>query len=218
MLTEFHGEPVAGGTYPAEIWRAFVQSTKDSGSTFDSPPYIGGTSAWVVERGGAWRLDNGYCKGARLLVYLSGKAPEDQADCKPNEVAVPLVVGMTKGGAIDRLGAQPLSSKVVYKPARPGTYPGLVVDQFPRRGGLSANDEVTIVVTKARSGVLPNFVGSTFADAKQAAERMRLDLHVKTAPGRRGIVLRQGPRPGVATASGMSVSLVVGDGSRTANT
>ena len=24
METEYHGEPVAGGTYPAEIWRDFI--------------------------------------------------------------------------------------------------------------------------------------------------------------------------------------------------
>jgi len=217
MLTEYHGEPVAGGTFPAEIWHAFVQTTRDSGSSFDSPGYLGGSSAWVVERNGRWLLDNGYCKGARLLVYFSGEAPEHQADCKPNEVSVPLVVGMTKEGAIDRLGAQPLAAAVVYKPAKPGTFPGVVVDQFPRHGGLSANDDVTIVVAKARSGVVPNFVGSTFADAARTAESMKLDLRAHTVPGRRGIVLRQGPRPGVAAAPGMDVSLLVGDGSRTSS-
>jgi len=215
MLTEFHGGPVAGGTLPAEIWHEFVKSTRDSGSSFDLPPYLGGSSTWVVRRAGNWRLDNGYCKGAQLIVYFSGKAPDKEADCKPNEVSVPLVLGMTAGGAADRLAAQPLGANVVYKPAKPGTVPGLVVDQFPRRGGLSAHDVVTIVVSKARDGVLPNFVGSSLDAASTVAHRMQLRLTATTGRGRSGIVLRQSPKPGVAAAPGLAVTLVVGDGSRT---
>jgi penicillin-binding protein 1A len=215
MLTEFQGQPVVGGSLPAEIWHEFVKGTKDSGSSFDQPPYLSGTPTWVVRRGGNWMLDNGYCKGAQQLVYFSGEAPQKRADCKPNEVAVPLVVGMTPGGAADRLALQPLGTSIVYKPAKPGAFPGVVVDQFPRRGGLSAHDDVTIVVSKARYGVLPNFVGSSLSDAGRAAKELGLDLKARTAPGRSGIVLRQSPKSGVAVAPGFGVRLVVGDGSRT---
>ena len=66
----------------------------------------------MVKRGGAWTRDNGYCRDARLLVYFSGKGPEKEADCKPNEVSVPLVIGMTADGAMARLAEQPLGAKV----------------------------------------------------------------------------------------------------------
>jgi beta-lactam-binding protein with PASTA domain len=89
-----------------------------------------------------------------------------------------------------------------------------VVDQDPRRGGLSAHDEVTVVVTKARFGLLPNFVGSSLADAQREARRLKVTLVAKTSPGREGTVLRQVPKPGVAIAPGLRVRLVVGDGSR----
>ena len=65
---------------------------------------------------------------------------------------MPLVVGMTEAGAEATLAAQPLEAKVVYRPAKAGTLPGLVVDQDPRRGGLSAHDEVTVFVAKAQYG------------------------------------------------------------------
>jgi penicillin-binding protein 1A len=216
MLTEFHGQPVAGGTLPAEIWRAFVTKADhpDDPAAFDLPPYLGGSSTWVVKRGGTWRLDNGYCRESKLLVYFSGRAPDEEADCKPNEVSVPLVVGMTTDGAAARLGEQPLAARVVYKPARTGAVPGLVVDQFPRGGGLSAGDEVTLVVSKARDGVLPNFVGSSIEDVGQELKRLRLKARAETAPGHSGVVLRQSPRAGVAVAPGLTVRLVVGDGSR----
>jgi hypothetical protein len=216
MLYEFGGEPVTGGTLPALIWKEFVASVEESEDqvSFESPPYLGAEPTWVVERGGAWKLDNGYCRGSRLLVYFSGEAPSDTADCKPNEVAVPLVVGMTADAAVARLEAQPLGAELVYKPAKPGKLPGIVVDQDPRGGGLSANDTVLVVVSKARYGLLPNFVGSSLEDVNRELERLELRATALTAPGARGTVLRQSPRPGVAVAPGFKVRLVVGEGSR----
>ena len=216
MLTEFEGEPVAGGTLPALIWKSFMEKVeRDETDSFDSPPYLGGVPTWVVRRDGSWQLDNGYCRGSRLVAYFSGEAPDDEADCKPNEVEVPLVVGMTAEGAKARLAEQPLSASVVYAPAKPGKLPGIVVGQDPRAGGLSANDDVTIWVSKARYGALPNFVGSSLRDVQSEGGRIKVRLAARTAPGRAGTVLRQTPAPGVAIAPGLRVKLVVGDGSRT---
>jgi membrane peptidoglycan carboxypeptidase len=214
MLTEFNGEPVAGGTLPAMIWKAFVEKTRDDGHSFDSPPYLGGSSTWVVQRDGHWQLDNGYCRGSRVIAYFSGDAPDKEADCKPNEVSVPRVVGMTKAGAEATLEGQPLDANVVYAPAKRGRLPGVVVSQDPRSGGLSAHDSVTIWVSKAEFGMLPNFVGSSVVDVQREAARLKVKLQAKTAPGRAGTVLKQRPDPGVAVGRGMRVTVVVGDGSR----
>jgi membrane peptidoglycan carboxypeptidase len=216
MTTEFGGDPVTGGTLPAQIWKRFVETVEeDADASFDAPPYLGGVSTWVVKRGGAWTRDNGYCRDARLLVYFSGKGPEKEAECKPNEVAVPLVIGMTADGAMARLAEQPLGARVAYAPAKAGTLPGIVVGQDPRDGGLSANDTVTIWISKARHGVLPNFVGSSLEDVQRETDRLKLRANVVTGPGREGTILQQFPRPGVAVAPGLRVKLVVGDGSRT---
>jgi len=216
MLTEYNGEPVAGGTLPALIWKAFMEKTdEDDSRSFTSPPYLGGASTWVVRRDGQWELDNGYCRGSRLVAYFSGEAPDKEADCKPNEVSVPLVVGMTKAGAEATLRAKPLEAQIAYAPAKAGKVPGLVVSQDPRSGGLSAGDSVTIWVSKAEFGMLPNFVGSGIDDVQREAARLKVRVKAKTAPGRQGAVLRQSPKPGVAVARGMRVTLVVGDGSRT---
>ena len=215
MLTEFNGDAVAGGTLPALIWKEFVEKVpEDEDRFFEAPPYLGGVNQWVVRREGEWQLDNGYCRGARLVAYFSGEGPDSEADCKPNEVSVPLVVGMTEAGAEAELASQPLEAKVVYRPAKAGALPGLVVDQEPRRGGLSAHDEVTVVVAKAQHGLLPNFVGSSLADAQREAKRLKIRLVAHTSRGREGTVLRQVPQPGVAVAPRMRVRLVVGDGSR----
>ena len=138
MRTEFGGEPVTGGTLPALIWKEFVsryeKTNRDSADevSFDSAPYLGAVPMWVVKRGGNWRRDNQYCRGSKLIVFFSGRGPEDAADCKPNEVSVPTVVGMREASAVATLAAQPLGAKLVYKPARAGKTPGTVLDQMPR--------------------------------------------------------------------------------------
>ncbi len=220
MRTEFQGEPVTGGTLPALIWKEFVtryqrdrekQETAEDVS-FESGPYLGAVPMWVVRRNSGWLRDNQYCRGAKLMVFFSARGPEDVADCKPNEVDVPIVIGLREASAVARLAAQPLGAEVVYKPARAGKSPGIVLDQRPRSGGLSANDDVMLVVSKARHGLLPNFVGSSLEDVGRELERMKLNGQVVTEDGAAGTVLEQRPAPGVTIAPGMTVRLVVGDG------
>jgi penicillin-binding protein 1A len=216
MLTEFGGEPVTGGTLPAQIWKRFVESVeKDdaSGSSFPAPPYLGSSGNWVVRRDGTWQLDNGYCHETRLLAYFSGHAPSRTADCKPNEVSIPLVVGMSADEAVAQLAAQPLDADIAYVPAKIGQAPGLVVNQDPRRGGLSANDSVQLWVSKAQHGQLPNFIGSSVADVNRELRRLKLRVQAVGARGPSGTILRQRPRAGVAVKPGLTVRLVVGDGS-----
>jgi beta-lactam-binding protein with PASTA domain len=63
--------------------------------------------------------------------------------------------------------------------------------------------------------VLPNLVGSGIEDVGRELKRLRLKVRAETAPGRRGVILEQRPKPGVAVAPGLTVRVVVGDGSRT---
>ena len=188
MLTEFNGERGRGrdasGADLEGVRREGPGGRGPSSSTLR--PTSAGSNQWVVRREGEWQLDNGYCRGARLVAYFSGEGPDSEADCKPNEVSVPLVVGMTEAGAEAELASQPLEAKVVYRPAKAGALPGLVVDQDPRRGGLSAHDEVTVVVAKAQHGLLPNFVGSSLADAQREAKRLKIRLVAHTSRGREG--------------------------------
>jgi len=64
---------------------------------------------------------------------------------------------------------------------------------------------------------VPNFVGSTLADVSKEVRRLKLRPHITSSPGPSGTVLAQLPEPGVAAAPGLTVSLVVGDGSRMKN-
>jgi membrane peptidoglycan carboxypeptidase len=215
MLTEYHGQAVAGGTFPADIWRVFTQlalvgTTPES---FPSYSYPYSTTKRVVWRDGVLRLDNGRCRATELVSYFVGRGPSRTADCKPNEVDVPRVVGMSLARAKIRLDAQPLTANVVYKPARAKQRVDLVVDQFPRKGRLSSYDTVTLVFAKPLHGLVPKVIGLSLQAARQRLRGRGLVPVVEHfASGRPGRVLAQMPVGGVAAAPRMKVRLVVGHG------
>ncbi|HKT45793.1 MAG TPA: PBP1A family penicillin-binding protein [Gaiellaceae bacterium] len=210
MLTEFHGGPVVGGSFPAEIWKAFMQpaltAMNAQPKSFPSPPYMGTDVRRVTYRDGRIELDDGLCKTTSLIVYFTGRAPSRTADCKRNEVDVPNVVGWTVASAETRLQAQPLTTQLVYKPASAGQRIGIVLKQFPAGGTLSSFDKVTLVLAKPLHGVVPHMIGLTVHAAQVRLRRLKL---VPMPTGTKGRVVAQTPKAGVAAAPGMKVTLVV---------
>ncbi|MBA3734155.1 MAG: PBP1A family penicillin-binding protein [Actinobacteria bacterium] len=215
MLTEYHGQAVAGGTFPAEIWRTFNRLALAGTTPQSFPPYAYEYSSAkrVVWRDGVLRLDNGHCRNTELVSYFSGRGPQRNADCKPNEVDVPRVVGMSLTRARLRLALQPLSANIVYKPARAKQRVDLVLDQFPRKGRLSSHDTVTLVLAKPLHGVVPKIVGMSLRDARRRLRGRGLVPAIEHfADGRSGRVLAQRPVAGVAAGPRMKIRLVVGHG------
>jgi penicillin-binding protein 1A len=214
MLTEFHGEPVAGGTFPAEIWRAFTRAalarTPPSSFSSYSVPYS--VTRRVVWRDGRLELDNGQCRETAEIAYFAGSGPKRTADCRPNEVEVPSVVGEPLAQAKERLAAQPLNANVVYKPARPRQRIDIVVDQFPRKGRASSFDTVTLVLAKPLHGVVPKVVGLTLAHARARLRAAGLDVRVPEDAAGDELVVKQYPRAGVAAAPHLRVSLALRGG------
>ena len=215
MLTEYHGQPVVGGTFPAEIWRTFTQLALAGTppESFPTSSYGYATSRRVVWRDGRLELDNGNCKETELVSYFSGRGPGRTADCKRNEVDVPRVIGMTLARARERLAGQPLTPSIVYKPARPKQRIDLVLDQFPRTGRASSYDKVTLVLAKPLHGVVPKLIGLTLDQARARLRARGLLATVdRSGRGRVGRVLAQKPAAGVAAAPRMTIRLVVGRG------
>ena len=212
METEFGGEPVAGGTLPALIWKAFMTRalTEEEPTSFESPPYTPTQALRVVFRDGQWRLDNGYCPGTRLISYFAGRAPATTATCYANEVSVPVVVGRSAESARVALESVPLAADVIYVPAEPRTRPGQVVKQRPRGGFLSANGSVRLWVSTAKDGLVPNLVGSSLPAARERSRRLKLDLRVRYGDGPSGTVLEQSLEPGIAVRPGLPLTLLVG--------
>jgi penicillin-binding protein 1A len=211
MLTEFHGKAVEGGTYPAEIWKAFMEQAipyrKYVPSTFPTASIPYASPATVIFRNNRIELDNGNCRGANTIDFFTGLAPSTVAPCKPNEVFVPHVSGETLSDAETRVDGQPLVPHVVYEPAAPGQRVGIVVRQKPSSGTLSAYDTVNLYVSRAEHGVLPKVVGMPVPRAR--ARLARLQVRVSLTGPVHGRVVAQSPRSGVASAPGMRVVLTV---------
>ncbi|HSP72176.1 MAG TPA: PBP1A family penicillin-binding protein, partial [Gaiellaceae bacterium] len=87
MTHDFHGGPVVGGTYPALIFKSFMEKAlpylKQQPEYFPSPQSAYESSRSVVLRDGKLQLDNGYCKNTTSLV-LYGSTTLPQARCKLN--------------------------------------------------------------------------------------------------------------------------------------
>ncbi|MDX6473895.1 MAG: penicillin-binding protein [Gaiellaceae bacterium] len=217
MLTEYHGTPVAGGTFPAQIWKTFTESALKTlhaaPETFATPPYLSVVTRSVTYRDGRTELDNGQCTDTTLVVYFTGHGPPKTASCRLNEVQVPNVVGLSVSSARARLAAQPLTAQLIYKPAVPGQRVGLVLRQFPKTGSLSSYDKVTLVLAKPLHGLVPSTVGMSLRAARATLFQRKLLPTVSFAAakskGKAGVVLSQSPRGGVAAAPGMKVRLVV---------
>jgi penicillin-binding protein 1A len=217
MLTEFDGEPVAGGTYPAQIWKTFMQSAlrylHAEPDSFPAPSVPYAAPQLVVFRDGRLQVDNGNCRAPKQVFFFSGEVPKRRAGCKPNEVEVPRLIGLRIGQARRRLTAQPLTPAVIYKPAAPRQRLNVVLGQIPARGRLSAYDKVTLVLAKPTHGVVPRLVGLPLERAQATLARRKLRFAVEeTERGRPGRVVFQVPRPGVAAAPGMLVTLAVKTG------
>jgi len=217
MLHEYHGKAVAGGTFPAEIWKRFTESAlkleQDAPETFPAPPLLFQSPRRVVYRNGQIQLDNGLCRSTSEIVYFGRSGPARTANCKKNEVEVPRVVGMTLDAAKARLALQPLTPSLVYKPAAPRQRVDIVIAQYPASGTLSSFDKVTLVMAKPLHGVVPKVVGLDLRAARARLRKAGLGLRVGgLVDGKQGRVLAQAPRPGVAAAPGMPVVLQIGRG------
>ncbi|MBV8065247.1 MAG: PBP1A family penicillin-binding protein [Actinobacteria bacterium] len=210
MLTEFHGGPVVGGSFPALIWKSFMQpalqAMNAAPKSFAPPPYFSVETKRVTYRDGRIELDNGLCKTTSLIVYFTGRGPARTADCKRNEVDVPNVVGWKVDSARTRLASQPLLAQVVYKPAAAGQRIGVVLKQFPAGGTLSSFQKVTLVLAKPLHGTVPRTVGLSLRAARVRLAKLKLVPQVSGTAGR---VVAQKPAAGVAAAPGMKVQLVL---------
>ena len=149
MLTEFHGESVTGGTFPAEIFKTFAEQAlpylgKRAGDV-DLPPSDWVAPLAVVQRDGLLQRDNGNCRNAYHVLYFGGAGPKRTANCKPNEVEIPSLVGRRRSRPRRALAAQPLGSVVSTSPPQPRRAARTSSSTRSRASGrASAYDEVKL--------------------------------------------------------------------------
>ena len=179
-------QPVEGGTYPALIWKAFMEKAlaylattrlqQRASTPFPTASVPYSTPATVVYDYSRSRLelDNGNCRGALPIDFFGGMAPTAVATCKPNEVDVPDVRGETLDdgeGAPARPAAPP---GVVYEPAKPGERLGVVVGQIPQRGHAVGVPQVRLCSRGPCTASSHELIGLSVANARARLARVKL--------------------------------------------
>ena len=158
MLTEYHGKPVVGGTYPALIWKAFMEKAlavpqarrrRRSRRRVD-PLRVAGDASLFRDR--KLELDNGNCRGATIVQFFTGAGADDDRGLQAERGRrARTSIGVTLDDRRRRTcSASRCCPRCVYKPAQPGQRLGVVIGQIPRSGTLSAYDKVKLVVATGR--------------------------------------------------------------------
>jgi membrane peptidoglycan carboxypeptidase len=164
---------VLGGTWPAQIWHAFmVNATRNLPVQDFAKPDVNFVSVRVdVTRNclpNQWTLP----KDIETVQFIAGTEPKKV--CKeptgPQLVTVPSVVGLSKSGATSTLQSYGFKVGVKEKNA-PSAAPGTVLSQSPSAGTSAyQGSTVTITVASGRSpppstATVPNVVGKSRGDA-----------------------------------------------------
>ncbi len=166
MKTEYHGEPVAGGTFPGgdleyvhgEGALPYLPHRSRSRSRRPTSPY--GSPREVVFRDGLTPARQRQLPLRAEPALLRPAGAEQTANCKPNEVDVPDLIGQNRWRPLARGSSGSRSRRrSSTRSAKPGRAPNIVLGQKPSKGRLSAYDHVTLVVAKPMHGVVPQLVG-----------------------------------------------------------
>jgi penicillin-binding protein 1A len=182
-MLSVHGRKVTGGSFPAEIWAAFMKQAlaKTPKRDFDRPPGL--TTAKICLESG--QLASEFCTQTASGLFLADHLPKKcEIHTQPTEIEVPNLAGMAKEEALALLKKLMLLFKVVERPS--STVPvGIVFDQSPKAGSVGTTQTVvTIVVSKGPEPNQPPQPSFTIAPANpRAGEAVTFDASGSTDDG-----------------------------------
>jgi len=215
--------PVYGGTWPAQIWRAFMVN-----ATHNLPvkPFPTSNVRFVTLRIDVTQgcLANPYTPPQNIdyQTFIAGTEPQLKVCKQPTSyqlLPVPSVIGLREAPAIDLLRSAGFGARVVYEPSdqRAGT----VIAQDPAAGQQAIQTStVTITVSqKVSTAIVPNVLGMT-QEAAQAVlrdagfeasvqEQQQCDPADPACVYQKGIVWAQSPSAGTKLPVGSTVTIIV---------
>jgi membrane peptidoglycan carboxypeptidase len=203
MLTEDHGKPVFGGTYPAAIWKTFMTSALAGQPWLDWPaPSPPAAEPVLIDSKTGLRATSG-CRRAHELVLELDKIPSRYSSCSGEYVTMPDVIGSRLGGklgALDRVHQAGLTVRARYMPAANGAVPGTVMYSDPGAAEpAEIGPAVTLIVAKrVVEVVLPDVRGinSTTALSELRTAGFKVRVRPTDQPGPPGRVIGESPEPG----------------------
>ncbi len=194
MLSQFHGEPVFGGTYPALLWKTFTQAALNGSKVrnWPGPTTISGEEVMIDTATGKRAGPN--CPRARALVMAYAKIPTQFSSCAGTVIPTPEVTDLNARQAqldLDRAGLLP-QIRTAVPPA--GEAAGKVFAQNPEPGEpIELGTRVYVSVAKAVTWVtIPKLigydvVGGALGPARRGLQGAR-DARLLRQAGRAGLL------------------------------
>ncbi|MHB0979771.1 MAG: PBP1A family penicillin-binding protein [Thermoleophilia bacterium] len=213
-MTDVHGIKVTGGSFPAQIWAAFMREALADVEPHEFPEPAG--SKWITvsidpESG---LLATEWCPQAVSTRFLAGTEPTEPCPLhQPEEVPVPDVVGLSLEEARAALETARFVVEVVEGSG--AAYPlGLVFAQDPPGGtNLLQGSPVRVTVASdgAAAGTVPAVVGLDAAAARRSLTAAGYVISERTVVSEapKGIVIDQTPAGGASAAAGSTIEIVV---------
>ncbi len=216
---------VTGGSFPTQIWSAFMlQALSGVPASSFIPPAAGTVTVEVDTRTGCLATKLTPEEFSAPATFAEGTEPEESCPFEGEGVEVPSVVGFPvdeAAGIIERAGFA-----VARQEVGSSTYPpGTVVAQSPG-GGSRAEPGSTVTLSVATPGApsadvggstVPDVLGQSESSAESELHSQGFDVRVvyqsESSPGQarknRGLVWKQSPSSGTSAEAGSLVTIWV---------
>ena len=145
-MTDVHGRRVTGGSFPAEIWAAFMKGALEGRESVDFERPGGLSNESVCRESG--EVSTEWCENVFTGLFLASAKPGScSIHTGPETVVVPELIGLTKERAIAELANLGLEVRVTEEEVR-GVSAGIVARQDPATDTeVEVGSRVAIVVS-----------------------------------------------------------------------
>ncbi len=223
-MRSVHGITVYGGTFPAQIWRRFMEKALADVPASDFPKAEFAPreeSEWVSVTvcSDSGMLATPLCPHTETRSFRRGEEPRlpcNLHDMQVERVAVPGVTGLSEANAVAAIRAAGLNPVVSYAYSSVITR-GIAISQSPLAGTtVNAGSSVSITVSQGESpqSNVPNVVGMSEAAASEALTAAGFTCKVvysPAEPSQAGVVISQFPGSGSSAGRpGSQVIITVG--------
>lgn len=216
-MTDVHGIRVTGGSFPAQIWAAFMSEAHADIEPSDFLEPAG--SEWITvsidPESGLPATE--WCPESVSVRFLVGTEPSEPCPLhEPEEVPVPDVIGLSVAEATAAL--EEARFLVEVEEGSGTAYPlGTVYEQDPPGDTVLLQGSpvrITVASEGAAPGTVPAVVGLEAAAARRslAAAGYQVAERATSSEAPAGIVVGQDPPGGTSASPGATIEIVVSSG------
>ncbi len=155
-MVDIRGVRVTGGSWPAQIWNAYMSAalTGVEQHDFPKPPNADLQSVLICAESG--QVANPWCKKKETRSFFPGHVPTEKCTLhKQEEISMPSLLGATLSEAWKNVKAAGLEPELAFKPD-PSNPADVVVDQSPKYNTkVRQGSRVTLYVAGKPGSVQP---------------------------------------------------------------